>query len=58
MELTESSLGHVVKTPNQTGDKKKAVRREITGTPSRKLGQGTWLRVAGGGEEGEPRRIY
>lgn len=45
MELMKSMLSHVVKISNQTGDKIKAVRREIAGPVSRKPGQGTWRRV-------------
>lgn len=45
MELIKPTFGHVVKISNQTGDKTKAVSREIAGPVSRKPGQGTWRRV-------------
>lgn len=45
MELMKSMPSHVVKISNQTGDKIKAVGREIAGPVSRKPGQGTWHRT-------------
>ena len=45
MDLMESSFGQVVNTLTQTGDKNKAVWREIIGTTSRKQGTETGHRV-------------
>lgn len=57
MKLMESSFGQVADTSNQTGDKNKAVRREITGPMSRKQEQ-SWVRGRQKGEEGKPLRTY
>lgn len=57
MELMESSYGQVVNTSDQTGDKNKAVQREIVGTPARNQDR-DWVQGGQkGGDEGKSLRI-
>lgn len=57
MELMESSFGQVVNTSDQTGDKNKAVQREIVGTPARNQDR-DWVQGGQkGGDEGKSLRI-